>query len=354
MVRSGALTKIGPGEAGVASDGRRVRMLDIADAAGLSRATVSLVMRNSPLVSETTRETVLREAGRLGYVYHRGAANLRTQRSDVVGVVMPDIVNPFVGEVSLGAQEVLAEHGFFVVIANTQDRAEAQTHMIRSLVEQRVAGLITIPVLDTDDDQVAELSRSGLPVVLLTRDLPRSGLPFVGPDDVAVGRLGARHLVDDHCCRTVAYFGGNAVASPRIVRERAFRRTVGRRAEVVRAWNVAFDAELRTAYETASRLLDEGPPPAGVQCHSDSVAYGLLRALRDHGLDVDACRVLGIDDLRQSAAWNPSVSSIAVHPVELGRISARILLQLLGHSGIRPGRPPAPTLSARESCGCRR
>lgn len=108
------------------SDSRRVRMLDIAQAAGLSRATVSQVMRDSPLISPATRDAVLREADRLGYVYHRGAANLRTLRSDVVALVMPDIVNPFVGEVTLGAQEVLAEHGFFVVIANTQERADAQ------------------------------------------------------------------------------------------------------------------------------------------------------------------------------------------------------------------------------------
>jgi LacI family transcriptional regulator len=240
-----------------------------------------------------------------------------------------------------------------MVIANTQERIGEQTHMIRSLVEQRVAGLITIPVLDTGDDQVAELTRSGLPVVLLTRDLPGSGLPFVGPDGDAVGRLGARHLVEVHRCPTVAYFGGNAAAVPRIVRERAFRRMVDRRAAVVGTWNEPFDADLPTAYDTASRLLETGPPPAGVQCHSDSVAYGLLRALHERGLATDACRVLGIDNLRQSATWNPSVSSIAVHPMELGRISARILLRLLGQRDIEPGRPPAPTLSARESCGCR-
>lgn len=331
---------------------RRVRMLDIAAAAGLSRATVSLVMRHSPLVSESTRAVVLREADRLGYVYHRGAANLRSQRSDVVAVVMPDIVNPFVGEVSLGAQEVLAEHGFFVMIANTQDQLESQRQVIRSVIEQRVAGVITIPVLDHDEDLVPGLVASGMPVVLLTRNQPESGLPFVGPDDAAIGQLAARHLLDDHACESVAYFGGNAVAAPRVVRAKAFRRAVGRRAPIDPRWNLTFDASLPQAYAEASLLLDAGPPPRGVQCHSDSVAYGLLRALHEHGLGVDACRVVGIDDLQQSAAWNPSVSSIAVHPVELGRITGRTLLRHLGHPDLDPGRPPIPTLSRRESCGC--
>ncbi len=327
-------------------------MLDVADSLGVSRATVSLVMRDSPLVAVTTKAAVLHEADRLGYVYNRGAANLRTQRSDVIGLVMPDIVNPFVGEVSLGAQDVLDEYGFFVIIANTRDRLDAQRHIVRSLVEQRVAGLLTIPVLDTDAESEAELVRARLPVVLLTRDLPESGLPFVGPDDAAVARLGARHLVDHHACTTVAYFGGNAVAAPRIVRERAFRKRVGSQAQIVEEWNLAFDAGLAEAYATASALLDAGPAPRGVQCHSDSVAYGLLRALHDHRLGVDDCRVLGIDDLRQSATWIPSVSTIAVHPMELGRISARILLQQIGVPDVVPGKPPSPQLVPRESCGC--
>lgn len=121
---------------------------------------------------------------------------------------------------------------------------------------------------------------------------------------------------------------------------------------MVPQWNVAFDAGLPEAYDTACRLLDAGPPPRGVQCHSDSVAYGLLRALHERGLGVTQCRVLGIDDLRQSAAWNPSVSSTAVHPMELGGISGRTLLRLLGYDEIEPGQPPEPSLSARESCGC--
>lgn len=332
--------------------GRPVRMLDVADSLGISRATVSLVMRDSPLVAAATKEAVLREAERLGYVYHRGAANLRTQRSDVVGLVMPDVINPFVAEISIGAQNVLEDKGFFPVIANTRDSLDAQRHVIRTLVEQRVAGVIAIPVLARYDTQADDLRHSNVPIVLLTRDLPGSGLPFVGPDDRAVGRVGARHLLDDHGCRTVAYFSGNAVAGPRITREQAFRRAIGRRAEIVPDWNEPFDAELPLAYETATRLLQQGPPPAGVLCHSDAVAFGLLRALYENGIEPDECRVVGIDDLGHSAARIPSLSTVAVQPTRLGRISAEVLLQQMGFDDVTPGRPPRPVVARRESCGC--
>lgn len=326
-------------------------MIDVAESLGVSRATVSLVMRNSPLVAEPTKAAVLREAERLGYVYNRGAASLRTQRSDVVALVMPDVINPFVSEVSVGAQDVLNGHGFFVVIANTEDRLDAQRHVIKTLVEQRVAGVITIPVLDTDGRHAPELTQASVPIVLLTRDLPETGLPFVGPDDPAVGRVGARHLLVDHHCRTVAYFSGDAIAAPRITREAAFRSTIGRGATIVPEWNVPSTAGLRESYQLASDLLAQGPPPEGLLCHSDSVAYGVLRAMYEHGIGPDTCRVMGIDDHGHAALRIPSLSTVAVQPKELGRISARTLLKLLGYE-VDIARPPTPQLIVRESCGC--
>lgn len=331
---------------------RPVRMLDIAESLGLSRATVSLVMRDSPLVAGPTKEAVLKEADRLGYVYHRGAASLRSQRSDVVALVMPDVINPFVTEVSVGAQDILDDHGFFVMIANTEDRLEAQHHVIRTLVEQRVAGVITIPVLDTDGRHAPELTQSSVPTVLLTRDLPQSGLPFVGPDDRAVGRIGARHLVEHHRCRTVAYFSGDPIALPRLTRDAAFRRAVGKKAEIVGPWNTPGIAGLQESYELAAELLKQGPPPDGLLCHSDSVAYGVLRALHEHGIGPETCRVVGIDDHGHAGLRIPSLSTVAVEPKELGRLSARTLLKLIGYDDIVVGRPPKPTFVGRESCGC--
>ena len=331
---------------------RPVRMLDVAESLGLSRATVSLVMRDSPLVAPATKDAVLRQAERLGYVYHRGAASLRTQSSDVVGLVMPDVINPFVSEVSVGAQDVLAEHGFFVVIANTKDRLESQRQVIRTMIEQRVAGVITIPVLDTDGSHAPELTQASVPIVLLTRDLPETGLPFVGPDDRAIGRIGARHLVDDHGCRTVAYFNGNTIAAPRIIRERSFRRAIGKSAEIIPEWNTPGAASLHSAYLKATELLDQVPPPEGLLCHSDAVAYGVLRALYEHGIGPDECRVLGIDNHGYAADRIPSLSTVAVYPGELGRVSARTLLHRLGHQEVKPGKAPRPELIRRESCGC--
>ncbi|MFI5697458.1 LacI family DNA-binding transcriptional regulator [Kribbella sp. NPDC051586] len=332
---------------------RRVRMLDVANSLGVSRATVSLVMRGSPLVSTATRDSVLAEADRLGYVYNQAAASLRTQRNDVVGLVMPDIVNPWVAEVSLGAQEVLTELGYFAAVVNTAEGVDTQHWVFRSLVQQRVAGVIIIPVLHTTPADVAEMARSQVPFVVLTRAFPDSGVPFVGTDDALIGQLGAEHLVTTHGCRGVAYFGGNILASPRIAREQGFRATAtGAGATCDEAWSEPFDAGIVDAYRRASALLDQGPPPRGVLCHSDQVAYGLLKALQLRGFTPRDCAVVGIDDLLQSQLWTPSVSSIAVQPMEIGRVCARVLLSEIGIPTEGPVTPPPPVLHARTSCGC--
>ncbi len=352
------------GPVGERTGARGVRMIDVATSLGVSRATVSLVMRNSPLVSEKTRTAVLAEAERLGYVYNQAAANLRTQRNDLVGLVMPDVINPFVAEVSLGVQEVLGQVGFFVMIANTVDRLELQAQILRSLVEHRAAGVVTIPALTSTADAFDGIRRSGLPTVTLLRDLVGLELPFVGTDEAAIGRLGAEHLIGVHGCRRVAYFGGDPLASPRVGRLRAFHRAAADAgADWDEAWSEPVEATVDAAYERAGRLLSAGVvPPAGLLCHSDNLAYGLVRALGDHRAPGDhrACgdhgddpvSVLGIDDLHQSAMWNPSISSIATDPVELGRVCGRVLLAEMGQPVSGSRRPTAPEVHARASCGC--
>lgn len=338
----------GPGETR-----RRVRMLDVANSLGVSRATVSLVMRRSPLVSEATRAAVLAEADRLGYVKNQAAANLRSQRNDLVGLVMPDVINPFVAEVSLGVQEILGEFGYFPMIANTTDRLDLQRRILRSLLEQRAAGLVTIPVLTSTASELDWLDRGDLPAVMLLRQIDGLNWPFVGTDEEAIGRMGVAHLVERHQCRRVAYFGGDQLASPRVGRLASFVRAADEAGvEVDEAWSEALEATAVAAYRVATERMRAGPPPDGVLCHSDNVAYGLLTALREAGFGPDECAVVGIDDLHQSAMWNPAVSSIAVDPVGLGRVCGRLLLTEMGVLVEGPLEPSAPELHARVSCGC--
>jgi LacI family transcriptional regulator len=111
----------------------RVTLLDIAADAAVSRATASLVIRNVPSVAETTRKRVLQSIKKLGYVYHRGAANLRRQHSHAVGLIVSDITNPFFAEVIVAIEDRLATSGFVTLLGNTAEDRSKEERLVRTM-----------------------------------------------------------------------------------------------------------------------------------------------------------------------------------------------------------------------------
>lgn len=326
-------------------------MLEVAAAAGVSRSTVSNVMRGHMTVADDVRARVMEKADLLGYVYNRGAASLRMRQSNLVGLVIPDIGNPFIAEAVRGAHEILGNEGYLVTTIETADNPERQTLVLRSLAEHRVEGFIVIPALDSDAGVVAR-DLGGLPAVALNREINIPSVPCTGPDELAVARCGAEHLIEHHACTSVTYFGGPAAAQPRRTRLDFHRRLAeAQGATFVESWAVPSDATAEHAYAIAVQLLRAGPPPHGVQCHSDAIAYGLLRALREHGYRPEQCRVVGCDDLPDSTYFNPSVTSISVDARLIGMAAAGSLLAQFGHAPPTK-RIPLPRLVVRESCGC--
>ena len=128
----------------------RVTLADIARACDLSRATVSLVLRGSPLVHADTRARVEAELKRQGYVYHRGAANLRRKVSSAVALVINDLSNPFFAEFAAGVDEALADAGYVTLLGSTGESVERQHAVIASLLEHDPAAIILSPAEGSD------------------------------------------------------------------------------------------------------------------------------------------------------------------------------------------------------------
>jgi LacI family transcriptional regulator len=339
----------------VSKDGVGTRMLDIARSLGVSVSTVSLALGGSDLVASSTRERVRSEANRLGYVYNRRAADLRKSRRNVVGLVVPDITSPFASEAALGLQNSSELLHHIVALSNTRERIDVQTEILTALIEERAMGVVLIPALGTRAKDLEPLKRSKVPTVLMNRDLPGSGLSFVGTDDAAVIEMALRHLVEVHKIRSAGYFGGLSDASPRKNRSRLFSSYL-RRAGIVddMTWNITTGPRPLAAFEAAcERLRSEGPLPDAILCHSDSIAIGLLRALA-----IDAagrsCAVVGIDGLISGLLTTPALTSVAVFPARMGAHAGRMLLaEAHGQEAALDSDSLAPQLIQRESCGCR-
>jgi DNA-binding LacI/PurR family transcriptional regulator len=332
----------------------RTTLMDVARHCGVSRATVSLVLNDSPLVADQTAERVRQAMSELGYVYNRAAAALRTRRSDAVGVVMTQITNPYFAEFAAGLQDVLTESGTVPLLAVSGEDRELQHRLVTSLVERNVDGIVLIPAHGTRAADLPDLL--GTPLVLMARRLPDVDVDYVGAENREGGYAAAEHLYS-HGCRKIAFVGGYLDASAR--EERA-----GGVSAFLIDHGLALPEELSLtceplrppAREATKLLLTDHPEVDGIVCFSDVVAFGVLDAVADLGLRVGSdVRVIGFDDVHDAGLNRPSLSSVTVPARETGRRAAQLVLQRAAGSTEPTVREEFPTkLEPRETCGCPR
>lgn len=333
---------------------RRVTLVDVAEHAGVSRATASLVLRGSTLVAEDTRARVLASVEALGYVYNRGAASLRMQRTHTIGLVISGLANPFFADFIEGVELELRPAGYVLLLSNTFEDLDHQDMLLRTMLERQIDGLLLAPAVGSKREFVKPLDGVGLPYVLVTRYVRGLTASFVGPDDRAGARMAVEHL-RDHGATRLAYFGGVQEASARADRLAGMTEAVEESGlDLDTTWTVPTEVSSTDGYAVARRLVTESAPPEAIVCHSDAVAFGLMRAFREAGVDVGStCRVVGFDDVEHARSWSPALTSVSVEARTLGRRAARMLVERIDN----PRTPQesvvlSPALAVRESCGC--
>lgn len=332
---------------------RAVTLADVATAAGLSKSTASLVFRGDPVVSDRSRERVLHAAAALGYVYNRRAASLRMHRTGTIGLLTPGQSNAIFGDLTTAVEEALAPHGYGVLLGNTLESASREAQLVRTLMEFRVDGVLVVPVADSDHAWMGELERLYTPAVVMTRRLDDARSSYVGSDDSLGGRLAAEHLIGHHCA-SIGYFGGPAGVFTHVDRTRAVRE---RAAEAGIAYDDVWSRRSITSsdagFELARSLLRERRPPEGLICHSDVLALGVFRALREAGYEVSRdVRVIGFDDVSHARHWSPPLTTVKVNVQELARTACEMIVRLIADDAAVSSRLMEPALVVRESCGC--
>jgi LacI family transcriptional regulator len=334
----------------------RVTLAEIAASLGLSRATVSLVLRGSPLVADTTRERVLEAMRQMGYVYHRAAASLRTQRSQTVGLVVSDITSSFFAEMMVGIEARLDGAGYVSLLGHTAELREKQERLLTTMREFPADGILLCPADGTPPEAVAGLVASRVPLVLFARYLPGLPTDYVGADNVAGATLAVEHLISlGH--RRIAFVGGPAETSARQDRERGYREVMEHHGlSVDDALVVTTPTTREGGYNGARTLLRAPRRPSAMLCYNDAVAFGAMLGIQSIGLmpgrDI---AVVGFDDVDEAALSRPSLTTVAVTPRKIGEEAAGLLLERIE----KPDAPPrqivvAPTLVVRESSGAKR
>lgn len=310
---------------------RRVTMKDVAAHAGVSRATVSLVVRDSPRITAETKARVRQAMEGMGYVYDHRAAVMRADRTMTMGLVATDVRNPYFAELTMALQTRLQEAGFALITGYSMDDQVREERLLEVMVQRHVDGVFVIPSKTTTSDVLKRwLLTSGTPHVLLVRPIQGHDADYVAADNRRAGALLGDHLAAEGC-QSVAFLGGPPQSTVRSDRERGLVDGLNARG-IGFDWtlSIASSAERSGGVSAVSRLLADSPLPDAIACYNDVVAFGVMEELRRRGFEPGVDVAVGsFDDLSEAELNQPPLTSVATFPARVGDEAARILIERL-------------------------
>ena len=303
-----------------------VTLLDVARVAGVSRATVSLVCRESPLVAEKTRKKVERAMAEVGYIYNRSAANLRSSLTNTVGLIIPDIANPIYSDLLSGVEDVLTPHGKAVFIADTNESPERQAHFLQRMLEMRVDGLIISVVAGTKAETFAQYARIGVPIIQVLRMIEDAPLDYAGINNRLGTRRATEHLLElGH--RRIGFVGSSTSPSVNQVRYQGFCDALNSHDLDPESMPVITCKHSFGAAAVASKTLISIPvPPTALICHNDLIAFGATLGLYELGLTPGQdISLIGFDDVEAAANWRPPLTTMSIEARQIGKHAGTLL-----------------------------
>jgi LacI family transcriptional regulator/LacI family repressor for deo operon, udp, cdd, tsx, nupC, and nupG len=331
-----------------------VGLKDVARVAGVSISTVSRVLTGSPLVNEETRARVQQAMDALDYRPNRVARRLRrdTARASLIGLIVPDIQNPFFAELVRGVESVAQQHGYMVFLGNSDEDAAKEKRYVDLMLAESVDGLILPPSSD-NAQALSALARAGLPVVCVDRRVPKVTLDAVIADNVHGAYAAVDHLLRlGH--RRIGFVVGRPQLSTSKERLQGYRTALEEHGLALDAALVREgDSRQSGGRDMARELLTLPHPPTALLVGNNLMTLGALETIHALGLRIpDDVAVVGYDDMPWALALDPPLTAVRQPSYELGRRAAELLLQRVED----PKRSTSlvvlqPELVVRQSCG---
>jgi LacI family transcriptional regulator len=329
---------------------RNVTILDIAESAGVSKSTVSLVMKGSELIRPETAARVRAVAEDLGYVYNRHAAQMRSNTSNMIGVVINDLMNPFFAEVLVGIERKLVREGFITLMAHSCEDVGLQGKLLTSMREQNAAGIMLCPALETPATLLKQMSDWRIPIVLMVRPLGRVPHDYVGSDNVLGTRMSTRYLIEKGNKR-IGFIGGQSGT--------VFRDRLKGYQDALEEAGLPFDESCVVSspptrdggFSAMLKLLASRRPATAAICYNDITALGALAALGSQGLKAgEDFAIIGFDGILDTEHSNPPLTTIDIQPSMLGEQAASLMLQRIAEPDGKPRKQLVkPSLKVRTS-----
>lgn len=305
---------------------------DVAEAAGVSTATVSRVLSNGLHVRPEVRERVLLAIEQLGYRPNLVARSLRSQQSSTIGLILSDISNPFFSSLSRAVEDAAYEQGFNVVLCNTDENPEKEASYLNLMRDTNVAGAIIAPTRQTTTTLIN--SELPFPTVIVDRSIPNGDIDVVMLDNVDAAYRLTTHLIEQGYQRIAALCSDMSTG---LERQLGYEKALRAHGLAPRAEYVKYVApKIETGYAATLKMLDLSQPPDALFTVNSLLAAGALRAIRERNLVIpDEIALVTFDETTWADLVQPAITLISQPTYEMGKAAAELLLQRIAN----PARP---------------
>ena len=328
---------------------KRATIKDVAALAGVSAATVSRALDDRPEISSETKERVRSACAQLGYVPNAAARGLSGHATHTIGLVLPDISNPYFSGMATAIEETAAAHGCRVFLSNSLRKEDRELRAIENLVARQVDGILVNPVSPESQLRHREVL-GGLPCVYLGANHDES-LSYVMADNETGAYAAARYLIRlGH--RDILFLGGRTTSRTREQRIRGFRRALAEAGLEGRELPAPPNVTLmrQWSYETALELL-KGPLPDAIFAYSDMTALKVLEAAEERGVRIpEDLSMVGYDNIAFGALHRIHLTTVSQHKYQQGQIAVERLLEKINGSRAHTEDILEPELIIRSTC----
>lgn len=307
---------------------------DIAALTGVHLSTVSRVINGDPRISEKTRKDVLSVVEKMDYIPNKIAQGLKTKKTFTLGMLIPDITNPFFSEVARGAEDEANKNGYNIILCNSDDKLLKERTYLEVLKGRRVDGLI-LGTVHIKDESVLKLNKNNFPYVSVSRSIEGTNKNCITIDDMAGGMYATEHLIKlNH--RRIAHISGPLKTKSAVDRLKGYK-------EALKKYNIPYiedlvvagDFKITGGHSAMKKLLKLGELPTAIFAANDLLALGAMEAIREGGFNIPGdFSLVGFNDIPVASLVYPPLTTIRQPMHRIGSLAVSMLIKIIEERGL--------------------
>jgi len=324
---------------------------DVARLAGVHPSTVSRVINDDFRISEKTKNKVLLIIKKLGYTPNAIARGLKTKRTHTLGMLIPDITNPFFAEIARGVEDAANKNNFNVILCNTDDKPKKERTYLEILRGKRVDGLI-LGTAHIKDKSILGLEKKKFPYILVSRNIEKLNKNCIIVDDVEGGIMATEYLIKiGH--RRIAHITGPLKTRSALNRLKGYKLVLKKHGIEYKDELVGEgDFKIKGGYQVMKRFLKLAEPPTAIFAANDLLALGAMQAIQKKNFHIpEDFSVIGFNDIKLASFIYPPLTTIRQPMLEMGALAVKMLIKIIEEGEFNQRKEVLESkLIIRESC----